>query len=95
MTTITEYSTGDLAAQPAGACTGLAYRAVVGALRAESPEGTFTLTAAGEAGRARARERNAVVHARTHAGIPAEEYAAAVNVLRRLIANLGGDADLP
>ncbi|MFF8287728.1 MarR family transcriptional regulator [Streptomyces sp. NPDC016309] len=153
MTMITQYSTEELAAQPAGAWTGLAHRAVVGALRAalaeedltqphwwtlnhvagapgtwtrpaltrrlsryddqdtdfdavyddlvargwatESPEGAFTLTAGGEAGRLRARERNARVHARMHEGIGAEEYAVAVNVLRRLVANLGGDADLP
>ncbi|MFF8830023.1 MarR family transcriptional regulator [Streptomyces sp. NPDC015131] len=153
MTTITEYSTEELAAQPAGAWTGLAYRAVVGALRAalaeedltqphwwtlnhaagapgtwtraaltarllryddqdtdfgavyddlvargwltESPEGTFTLTREGEAGRERARVRNARVLARAHEGIAAEEYATAVNVLRRLVANMGGDADLP
>ncbi|MEV4753539.1 MarR family winged helix-turn-helix transcriptional regulator [Micromonospora sp. NPDC049559] len=53
------------------------------------------LTEAGEAGRQRARERNARVHERTHDGIDPAEYVAALNVLRRMIDNLGGDSDLP
>ncbi|MFD4770073.1 hypothetical protein [Streptomyces niveus] len=32
---------------------------------------------------------------RVHEGISPEEYAAALNVLRRVIDNLGGDSDLP
>ncbi|WP_431044150.1 MarR family winged helix-turn-helix transcriptional regulator [Streptomyces sp. P1-3] len=57
--------------------------------------GTLTLTEAGEAGRLRARERNVRVHEQMHQGIATEEYVAALNVLRRMIANLGGDSDLP
>ncbi|MEO3750917.1 MarR family transcriptional regulator [Streptomyces sp. B6B3] len=57
--------------------------------------GTLTLTDAGEAGRLRARERNAKVHRQTHEGIGTGEYVAALNVLRRMIDNLGGDSDLP
>jgi hypothetical protein len=56
---------------------------------------TLTLTDAGEAGRLRARDRNARAHELIHEGIGTEEYAAALNVLRRMIANLGGDSDLP
>ncbi|MEV0557511.1 MarR family transcriptional regulator [Streptomyces sp. NPDC050597] len=56
---------------------------------------TLTLTEAGEAGRVRAKERNLRAHEQTHAGITEEEYVAALDVLRRVIANLGGDSDLP
>ncbi|MFG2296852.1 MarR family transcriptional regulator [Streptomyces sp. NPDC048603] len=61
----------------------------------EAPDGTLTLTDAGEAGRERARARNAAVHDRMHEGVDPTDYAAALNVLRRIIHNLGGDADLP
>ncbi|GAA0944951.1 MarR family transcriptional regulator [Actinocorallia libanotica] len=57
--------------------------------------GLLALTEEGEAGRRRARERNLRVHERTHEGVTAAEYAAAVNVLRRMVGNLGGDSDLP
>ncbi|TVL91949.1 MarR family transcriptional regulator [Streptomyces sp. SAJ15] len=57
--------------------------------------GALTLTEAGEAGRLRARERNARAHERMHEGIPTDEYVAALDVLRRVIANLGGESDLP
>ncbi|GAA0382523.1 MarR family transcriptional regulator [Streptomyces olivoreticuli] len=57
--------------------------------------GRLTLTAEGEAGRIRAAERNRRAHEQMHAGIAAEEYAAAVDVLRRMVANLGGAGDLP
>ncbi|WP_163549550.1 MarR family transcriptional regulator [Candidatus Frankia nodulisporulans] len=61
------------------------------------PAGTpvFTLTEAGEAGRARAAERTQQAHAQMHQGITTEQYAAALTVLRRMIANLDGDAELP
>lgn len=59
------------------------------------PDGTLALTAAGEAGRLRAHARNAKVHARMRAGIDDAAYAATIDVLRRLVANLGGDGDLP
>ncbi|MEU9252459.1 MarR family transcriptional regulator [Streptomyces sp. NPDC048270] len=59
------------------------------------PDGTLTLTPEGEAGRLRAHTRNAAVHARMRDGIDDEAYAATINVLRRLVANLGGEGDLP
>jgi hypothetical protein len=59
------------------------------------PGGLFQLTGAGEEGLARARQRNARVHEQTHRGVTAGEYVAALNVLRRMIDNLGGDSDLP
>ncbi len=61
----------------------------------EDATGTLTLTEAGEAGRIRAKERNLRAHEQTHAGITEEEYVATLDVLRRVIANLGGDSDLP
>ncbi|MFE0020695.1 MarR family transcriptional regulator [Amycolatopsis sp. NPDC059021] len=57
--------------------------------------GALTLTEAGHAGLARAREHTAEAHVRTHLGITTDEYVAALNVLRRMIENLGGDSDLP
>ncbi|MGS2615917.1 MarR family winged helix-turn-helix transcriptional regulator [Micromonospora sp. LZ34] len=57
--------------------------------------GTLTLTDSGQAGRLRAKDRNARAHEQMHDGIEATEYAAALNVLRRMIANLGGNSDLP
>ncbi|MFD9411601.1 MarR family transcriptional regulator [Streptomyces sp. NPDC059989] len=56
---------------------------------------TLTLTDQGEAGRLRARDRNAKVHARMREGIDDAAYAATIDVLRRLVANLGGNGDLP
>ena len=57
--------------------------------------GTMTLTQAGEAGRIRARERNLRVHEQTHEGIDTADYVTTINVLRRIVANLGGNGDLP
>ncbi|MER5777302.1 MarR family transcriptional regulator [Streptomyces sp. NPDC002039] len=57
--------------------------------------GALTLTVEGEAGRLRAHDRNAVVHARMREGIDTAAYAATIDVLRRMVANLGGDGDLP
>ncbi|MET9065603.1 MarR family winged helix-turn-helix transcriptional regulator [Streptosporangium sandarakinum] len=57
--------------------------------------GTLTLTEAGEAGRLRARDRNARAHEQMHEGIEAADYVAALNVLRRVVVNLGGSGDLP
>ncbi|GHF82328.1 hypothetical protein GCM10018790_70080 [Kitasatospora xanthocidica] len=61
----------------------------------EDADGGFTLTEEGEAGRLRARERNLRVHERTHEGIDPEDFVTTVNVLRRMVANLGGNGDLP
>ncbi|WP_030762308.1 MULTISPECIES: hypothetical protein [unclassified Streptomyces] len=55
----------------------------------------LTLTEAGEAGRLRAHDRNAKVHARMRAGIDDTAYAATIDTLRHLVANLGGNGDLP
>ncbi|MFJ9952260.1 MarR family transcriptional regulator [Kitasatospora sp. NPDC091207] len=55
----------------------------------------LTLTEAGEAGRQRAHHRLAAAHEQIHDGITPAEWAAALNVLRRMVANLGGYADLP
>ncbi|MEU3183080.1 MarR family transcriptional regulator [Streptomyces sp. NPDC006923] len=57
--------------------------------------GLLTLTEAGEAGRLRARERNWRVHERTHEGIGTADFVTTINVLRRMVANLGGNGDLP
>jgi hypothetical protein len=58
-------------------------------------DGTLTLTEFGEAGRLRAEDRNARAREQMHEGIEPAEYVAALNVLRRMIANLGGNSDLP
>ncbi|MEU4333289.1 MarR family transcriptional regulator [Micromonospora lupini] len=57
--------------------------------------GALSLTEAGEAGRLRAKERSAQAHEQTHQGITTDEYVTALNVLRRMISNLGGNSDLP
>ncbi|ROS42292.1 MarR family transcriptional regulator [Amycolatopsis thermoflava] len=55
----------------------------------------LTLTEAGEAGRVRARDRNARVHERMHEGVDRGDFVTTINVLRRMVANLGGDGNLP
>ncbi|MEV7680211.1 MarR family transcriptional regulator [Streptomyces sp. NPDC088341] len=57
--------------------------------------GTMTLTDAGESGRVRARERNLRVHRQMHEGIDTADFVTTINVLRRMVANLGGNGDLP
>ncbi|MFC8176227.1 MarR family winged helix-turn-helix transcriptional regulator [Streptomyces sp. NPDC057325] len=49
------------------------------------------LTDAGEAARARLRELATEVRAVVHRGISDEEYVAALKVLRKMVANVGGD----
>ncbi|MFE4974335.1 MarR family transcriptional regulator [Kitasatospora sp. NPDC056651] len=61
----------------------------------EDTDGGFTLTEAGEAGRLRARERNLEITERAHEGIDPAEFVTTVNVLRRMVANLGGNGNLP
>ncbi|GAA2419786.1 MarR family transcriptional regulator [Streptomyces glaucus] len=149
-----EYTQEELAAQPIGAWTGLAYRRVVGALRAQlavegltqphwwtlnhaagapgtwtrpaltdrltpyddqdtdfdavyddliargwltedGATGTMTLTREGEAARLRAKARNAQVLDRAHEGVDPADFATTIDVLRRIVANLGGDGNLP
>ncbi|MEU1073039.1 MULTISPECIES: MarR family transcriptional regulator [unclassified Streptomyces] len=58
-------------------------------------DGTLVLTDAGEAGRLRAHDRNAKVHTRMRTGVDDAAYAATIDVLRRVVANLGGNGDLP
>ncbi|MEV0218232.1 MarR family transcriptional regulator [Streptomyces sp. NPDC050704] len=57
--------------------------------------GAMTLTDAGEAGRLRAKERNLRVHQQVHQGIDTADFVTTINVLRRMVANLGGDGNLP
>ncbi|WP_033332238.1 hypothetical protein [Streptomyces novaecaesareae] len=61
----------------------------------EDTDGTFTLTEDGEAGRLRARERNLRIHEQAHEGIDPEDFVTTVNVLRRMVANMGGNGNLP
>jgi hypothetical protein len=53
------------------------------------------MTAAGAQRLAAARERNGRTHREARAGISDEEYATTIDVLRRIVGNLGGDARLP
>jgi hypothetical protein len=57
--------------------------------------GVMTLTEAGEAGRLRARERNLRVHEQMHEGVDPADFVTTINVLRRMVANLGGNGNLP
>lgn len=66
-----------------------------GWLTEDAGAGGMTLTEAGEAGRARARERNSRVQARVHEDIDTADFVTTINVLRRMVANLGGDGNLP
>jgi hypothetical protein len=61
----------------------------------EEDGGTLTLTVDGEAGRLRAKARSAQALDQLHEGIRPDEYVACLNVLRRMIFNLGGNSDLP
>ncbi|MET9520892.1 MarR family transcriptional regulator [Streptomyces coeruleorubidus] len=61
----------------------------------EDATGAMTLTEEGEAGRLRARERNLRVHEQTHEGIESADFVVTINVLRRIVANLGGNGNLP
>ncbi|NEC10474.1 MarR family transcriptional regulator [Streptomyces sp. SID7909] len=57
--------------------------------------GLMTLTEAGEEGRLRARERNLRVHRQVHEGVDTADFATTIDVLRRMVANLGGEGNLP
>ncbi|WP_030292115.1 hypothetical protein [Streptomyces katrae] len=61
----------------------------------KSEDGTLALTRAGEEGRSRAHDRNAEVHSRYRQGTDDATYAATTDTLRRMVAHLGGDGDLP
>lgn len=56
---------------------------------------SMTLTAAGREGLERARARGRAGNTQALAGISTEEYVATLNVLRRIIDNLGGNSDIP
>ncbi|WP_418961172.1 MarR family transcriptional regulator [Streptomyces tritici] len=58
-------------------------------------DGLMTLTEAGEAGRVRAKERNLRVHQQVHEGVDTADFVTTINVLRRMVANMGGDGNLP
>ena len=58
-------------------------------------DGSLTLSEEGERGLVRARERTMRVHTQMQDGLTPQEYAATITALRRMITNLGGDADLP
>ncbi|MGP8304489.1 MarR family transcriptional regulator [Streptomyces inhibens] len=57
--------------------------------------GAMTLTEAGEDGRVRAGERNLRAHQQMHEGIATADFVTTINVLRRMVANLGGEGNLP
>ncbi|MFJ8050920.1 hypothetical protein [Streptomyces luteogriseus] len=40
-------------------------------------------------------KRNLQVHHATHEGISTADFVTTINVLRRMVANLGGDGNLP
>ncbi|GHE10787.1 MarR family winged helix-turn-helix transcriptional regulator [Streptomyces alanosinicus] len=56
--------------------------------------GKLHLTQAGRAATGRAVDVLARVRAEIHEGVPEEDYATTLDVLRRMIRNLGGPADL-
>jgi hypothetical protein len=62
---------------------------------AHDGDATMTLTPAGREGLQRARARSKTTNAQALAGIPTDEFVAALNVLRRIIHNLGGNSDIP
>ncbi|MFJ8475681.1 MarR family transcriptional regulator [Kitasatospora sp. NPDC094011] len=66
-----------------------------GWLLEDATTGGMSLTEQGEAARLRARERNHRVLRRAQEGVDEAEFVTAVNVLRRITANMGGDGDLP
>lgn len=61
---------------------------------ADDRDGTVRLTPTGEAGLAKARARMDKAYARIRDGITDDEFVAVVDVLRRMIDNVGEDSDL-
>jgi hypothetical protein len=57
--------------------------------------GAMTLTEAGEAARIRARGRISPVLSEAREGVDDADFVTTINVLRRIVANLGGDGNLP
>jgi hypothetical protein len=62
---------------------------------AHDGDGTMTLTPTGREGLERARARSKTTISQTLAGITTDEFVATLNVLRRIIDNLGGNSDIP
>lgn len=62
---------------------------------AHGGDATMTLTPTGHDGLQRARARSKTTGSQTLAGISTDEFVAALNVLRRIIHNLGGNSDIP
>jgi hypothetical protein len=69
-------------------------RMVVAGLAAADGDAVL-MTDEGASRLAAARERNGRAHRDARAGIDDEEYAVTIDVLRRIVGNLGGDARLP
>ncbi|MCF7549604.1 MarR family transcriptional regulator [Pseudonocardia sp. WMMC193] len=69
--------------------------AMVGAGLVVESEVGVALTGDGVTRLAAARERNGATHASLRADVSDEEYATTIDVLRRIVGNLGGDARLP
>ena len=57
--------------------------------------GAMALTEAGEAGRLRTQERVLRVLQQVNEGVETADYVTTINVLRRMVANMGGDGNLP
>ena len=57
--------------------------------------GAMRLTAEGDAARLRAGDRNRGAHERMLDGVDTGDFVTTVNVLRRIVANLGGNGNLP
>ncbi|MFJ4906288.1 hypothetical protein ACIQCR_10610 [Streptomyces sp. NPDC093249] len=55
----------------------------------------MTSSEAGEDGRARAKQRRSGVHQQVHEGIETADFVTMINVPRRMVADLGGDGNLP
>jgi hypothetical protein len=80
------------------ACPGMEFGPVFAGLVvrgwADDRDGTVRLTPAGDAGFAKARARMEKAYARIRDGITEAEFVAAVDVLRRMVDNVGEDSDL-
>jgi len=57
--------------------------------------GAMAPTEAGEAGRLRTQERVLRVLQQVNEGVETADYVTTINVLRRMVANMGGDGNLP
>jgi DNA-binding MarR family transcriptional regulator len=62
---------------------------------AAADDDSVAMTAAGRARLAAARDRKGRTHRDMLTGIDEDEYAKTIDVLRRIVGNLGGDSHLP